>query len=80
MTDQKSPPSLRFHTRESCRPEKLAWMEKWLVTGSLLFVDVIVSFGASGFSPASTKFAKDFGVSSGIYMSDDVSFIDHRYR
>lgn len=40
-----------------------AW-RKWLIIGSILFVDLTVSFGASGFSPASTKFAKDFSVSS----------------
>lgn len=45
-------------------PRNWPGWRKWLVIGSILFVDLTVSFGASGFSPASTKFAKDFGVSS----------------
>lgn len=37
---------------------------KWLVISVILLVDLSVSWGASGFSPASTKFSKDFEVSS----------------
>ncbi|CAD0089143.1 unnamed protein product, partial [Aureobasidium vineae] len=40
--------------------------KKWLVVSVINFVDLTVSWGAPGFSPASTKFAKDFGVSSEI--------------
>ena len=39
---------------------------KWSIVVAITCIDVTVSFAASGFSPASTKFAKDFGVSSEI--------------
>lgn len=37
--------------------------KKWLMIGPILIVDLSVSWGASGFSPASGKFAEDFGLS-----------------
>lgn len=37
---------------------------KWSIVVAIAFIDLTVSFAASGFSPASTKFSKDFGVSS----------------
>ena len=40
-----------------------AW-RKWSIVIAIACIDVTVSFVASSFSPASAKFAKDFGVSS----------------
>lgn len=40
--------------------------KKWLVIGPILIIDLSVSWGASGFSPASKKFADDFGLPSGL--------------
>lgn len=37
--------------------------KKWLVVASITFVDLTVSWGASGYSPAAGKFAKAFHVS-----------------
>lgn len=34
--------------------------------GPILLIDLSVSWGASGFSPASKKFAEDFGLPSGL--------------
>lgn len=47
-------------------PRNWPTWKKWVLVSSITFVDLTVSWGASGFSPASTKFAKDFGVSSEI--------------
>lgn len=47
-------------------PRNWPTWKKWALVSSIVFVDLTVSWGASGFSPASTKFAKDFGVSSEI--------------
>ncbi|KAK5947454.1 hypothetical protein PMZ80_001604 [Knufia obscura] len=42
------------------------WPEwrKWAVVGAITLVDLTVSWGASGFSPASEKFTEDFHVSA----------------
>lgn len=42
------------------------WSEwrKWAVVGAITLVDLSVSWGASGFSPASMKFTKEFHVSA----------------
>ncbi|KAF4534551.1 MFS multidrug transporter [Lasiodiplodia theobromae] len=37
--------------------------KKWLMIGPILIIDLSVSWGASGFSPASKKFAEDWGLS-----------------
>lgn len=37
---------------------------KWSIVLAIAAIDLTVSFAASGFSPASAKFAKDFGVSA----------------
>ncbi|KAF4308183.1 Sugar transporter conserved site [Botryosphaeria dothidea] len=37
--------------------------KKWLMIGPILLIDLSVSWGASGFSPASKKFAEEFGLS-----------------
>lgn len=47
-------------------PRNWPTWKKWLIVISIILVDLTVSWGASGFSPASTKFAKDFGVSDEI--------------
>lgn len=40
--------------------------KKWLIIGPIVLIDLSVSWGASGFSPASSKFADDFGLPSGL--------------
>ncbi|EKG17153.1 Sugar transporter conserved site [Macrophomina phaseolina MS6] len=37
--------------------------KKWLMIGPILLIDLSVSWGASGFSPATKKFADEFGLS-----------------
>ncbi|KAK7539721.1 uncharacterized protein J3D65DRAFT_619589 [Phyllosticta citribraziliensis] len=38
--------------------------KKWLMIGPILLIDLSVSWAASGYSPASHKFAEDMGVST----------------
>lgn len=40
--------------------------KKWLMIGPILLIDLSVSWGASGFSPASKKFADDFNLPAGL--------------
>lgn len=40
--------------------------KKWLMIGPILLIDLSVSWGASGFSPASSKFAQEFGLPAGL--------------
>lgn len=40
--------------------------KKWLMIGPILLIDLSVSWGASGFSPASRKFAHEFGLPAGL--------------
>ena len=45
-------------------PRNWPTWRKWSIVIAIAFIDLTVSFAASGFSPATKKFAKDFGVSS----------------
>ncbi len=45
-------------------PRNWPTWRKWSIVIVIMFIDLTVSFAASGFSPAAKKFAKDFGVSS----------------
>ena len=45
-------------------PRNWPLWRKWTIVATIAFIDLTVSFAASGFSPAATKFSKDFGVSS----------------
>lgn len=40
--------------------------KKWLMIGPILLIDLSVSWGASGFSPASKQFAEEFGLPAGM--------------
>ncbi|KAL8823714.1 MAG: hypothetical protein Q9191_005613 [Dirinaria sp. TL-2023a] len=45
-------------------PRNWPLWRKWSIVMAIALIDLTVSFIASGFSPASTKFAKDLGVSA----------------
>ncbi|MBA7495541.1 hypothetical protein ES702_06128 [subsurface metagenome] len=45
-------------------PRNWSTFRKWSIVTAITLVDLSVSWGASGYSPASSKFADDFGVSS----------------
>lgn len=45
-------------------PRNWPTWRKWSIVIAIMFIDLTLSFAASGFSPAAAKFAKDFGVSS----------------
>lgn len=53
----------RFLPGDPTNPRNWPSWRKWLVVSSIGLVDLTVSFGASGFSPASESFAKEFGIS-----------------
>jgi len=53
-----------FTPEDPTNPRNWPRWRKWLIVGSVLFVDLTVSFGPSGVSPASTNFAKDFDASN----------------
>lgn len=40
--------------------------KKWLMIGPILLIDLSVSWGASGFSPANKHFAQEFGLPPGL--------------
>lgn len=52
------------HLDESSNPRNFPAWRKWAIVASIGLVDLTVSFGASGYSPASDSFAEDFGVES----------------
>lgn len=68
------------HKRDNIRPAKIVhffaddpedprnWprWKKWLMIGPILLIDLSVSWGASGLSPASSKFAQEFGLPAGL--------------
>lgn len=53
-----------FPPRDPENPRNWPTWRKWSIVVVIAGIDLTVSFAASGFSPASTKFSKDFGVSS----------------
>lgn len=52
-----------FPPGDSENPRNWPTWRKWSIVIAIMLIDLSVSFTASGFSPASQKFAKDFGVS-----------------
>ena len=45
-------------------PRNWPTWRKWSIVIAIAFIDLTVSFVASGFSPGAKEFAKDFGISS----------------
>lgn len=63
-SESKTKTIVTFQPQDPENPQNWPRWKKWSIIGSILFVDLTVSFGASGFSPASMKFAEDMHVSS----------------
>ena len=53
-----------FPPGDPTNPRNWRIWRKWSIVIVITLIDLSVSFTASGFSPATKKFAKDFGVSS----------------
>lgn len=53
-----------FTSGDAANPRNWPLWRKWTIVGVIIPIDLTVSWAASGFSPASTKFQKDFGVST----------------
>ncbi|GIZ46444.1 hypothetical protein CKM354_000957000 [Cercospora kikuchii] len=56
----------KFLPEDAQNPRNWSAFRKWTIVASIGLVDLTVSFGASGFSPASSDFAAHFGLSSEI--------------
>ncbi|POS72548.1 major facilitator superfamily transporter [Diaporthe helianthi] len=57
---------VHFSSGDPEDPRNWSRSKKWLMIGPILLIDLSVSWGASGFSPASKKFAEDFGLPPGL--------------
>ncbi|KAF7954468.1 hypothetical protein EAE96_005589 [Botrytis aclada] len=55
---------LTFRSDEPSDPRNFSFWRKWSIVGSITMIDLTVSWGASGYSPAQEKFIQDFNVSS----------------
>lgn len=60
------PKIVHFAAGDPEDPRNWPWWKKWLMIGPILIIDLSVSWGASGFSPASGKFAHEFGLPPGL--------------
>lgn len=56
--------TITFLPNDPKDPRNFPIWRKWSIVASITLVDLTVSFGASGHSPATTKLVEDFGVSS----------------
>lgn len=64
MSQPTSDETLVFEPGDPANPRHWPAWRKWSIILVLIPVDLSVSWMASGFSPASSKFAAEFGVSS----------------
>ncbi|KAI4861938.1 major facilitator superfamily protein [Hypoxylon rubiginosum] len=55
--------SIRFAADDPENPRNWPSWRKWIIVAAITPIDLSVSWGASGFSPASSSFRHDFGVS-----------------
>ena len=62
-TAQTNDDIAKFLPGDFANPRNWPSWRKWTVVASIGLVDLTVSFGASGFSPASGSFAEEFGLS-----------------
>ena len=61
--DGKDVEIVTFPPGDPENPRNWPTWRKWSIVIAIMLIDLTVSFTASGFSPASKKFAKDFRVS-----------------
>ena len=55
-----------FQPGDPANPRNWPEWRKWSIVGVIILIDLTVSWAASGYSPGSTKFSKDFDVSAEI--------------
>ncbi|KNG50141.1 mfs multidrug transporter [Stemphylium lycopersici] len=55
-----------FEPNDPEDPRNWSKVRKWLMVAAIVPIDLSVSWGASGFSPVASDFAKDMGVSSSV--------------
>ena len=53
-----------FPPGDQSNPRNWPLWRKWSIVGVIILIDFTVSWAASGFSPATMKFQKDFGLST----------------
>lgn len=61
-TDSEAVVAFAAHDKDD--PRNWSATRKWLMVGAIIPIDLSVSWGASGFSPAASDFARDMHVSS----------------
>jgi hypothetical protein len=65
VIDTKDIEVVHFSANDPEDPRNWPRWRKWLIIGPIVLIDLSVSWGASGFSPASRKWADDFGLPAG---------------
>ncbi|RAR02941.1 MFS general substrate transporter [Stemphylium lycopersici] len=58
--------AVTFEPNDPEDPRNWSKVRKWLMVAAIVPIDLSVSWGASGFSPVASDFAKDMGVSSSV--------------
>jgi len=64
--EQEEEHLVTFSPNDPSDPRNFPPWRKWLIVASITLVDLTVSFGASGYSPATSKLTEHFGVSAEI--------------
>lgn len=55
--------SIQFAADDPENPRNWPSWRKWMIVAAITLIDLSVSWGASGFSPASSSFRHDFNLS-----------------
>lgn len=58
--------TIAFLPNDPTNPRNFSSFRKWTIVASITLIDLSVSWGASGFSPATADFERDFNVNSQI--------------
>ena len=62
--DSRSATVIHFERGDPINPRNFSTRRKWTIVASITLVDLTVSWGASGFSPAKEDFENEFNISS----------------
>lgn len=60
--DDHSQTTVAFKEGDPANPRNFPAWRKWSIVSAITLIDLTVSWGASGFSPASADFEKDFDI------------------
>jgi hypothetical protein len=71
--------TVAFDAHDAEDPRNWSPVRKWLMVAAIMPIDLSVSWGASGFSPAAADFARDMGVSRQVATMGLSSTFHHDY-